>query len=132
MGELLSVWPLLQRAFRRAQGAACGDRMDEVEILNSLCEGSRELLVAREGDELLGGIIIEFVKRPKGLGCIVVVSLFNALRDVPRWTPQMNTFLIGYAKGLRGCYVIEAFARDGAVEPLEQLGWRRKATLMEI
>lgn len=130
--RVVELWPHLQRAFRRAQGTALGDRMDEVEILARLCDGSKELLVAARGDELVGGVILEWVERPRGRCCIVVVSLFNSWRDVSEWSAQMSRHICEYAKRERGCYTVEANVRDGVVPLLERLGWRRKATAMEI
>jgi hypothetical protein len=131
---MLATWPELQRAFRKAQGAASGDRLYEVAIVNALCEGSMELLAAVEDEKVVGGLILQFVRRPKGMCCIVVVSLFNTFHrgDIPHWVRLMNEHLIDYAMKTRGCYCIEAFARDAVVRGLEQMGWRRKATVMEI
>ena len=111
---ILPVWTLLQKSFRRAQRSALGDRMDEVAIIKGLCEGSKVLLVAVE-NEVLGGVVLEFVQRPKGKACIVVVSLFNEFhdRDFPQWSGAMNRRLAEYAKDECGCYSIEAHARDG-------------------
>jgi hypothetical protein len=130
--QVLMVWPSLQRAFRKAQGAALGDRMDEVEILKALCEGSKDLLVAEDG-EVLGGVILEFFQRRKGKCCIVVASLFNTFphRAFPAWAAQMNRHVVEHAMSC-GCYCIEAHARDGVISELERLGWRRKATVMEL
>ena len=127
------VWVLLQRSFRRAQRAALGDRMDELDIIRGLCEGSKELLVAMD-NEVLGGVVLEFVQRPKGKCCIVVVSLFNFFhdRDFPQWSRAMNKHIADYARDECGCYCIEAHARDGVIEALNRLGWRRKATVMEM
>jgi hypothetical protein len=129
----MMVWPHLQRAFRKAQSAALGDRMDELEILRSLCEGSRELIVTKSDGGILGGVIIEFVARPKGKCCIVVCSLFNAFphRTFPDWAAPMNAHVIDHAR-MRNCYCIEAHARDGVIAELQRLGWQRKATVMEV
>jgi hypothetical protein len=128
------AWVQLQRSFRRAQGTALGDRMDELVILKALCEGEMELLTATRGEEIMGGIIIQFVDRPRGSCCKVVVSLFNTFhnRSFPDWSVPMNAHLIDYAKRERGCYTLEAYARDGVVPELVRLGWRRKATVMEM
>lgn len=125
---VMAVWPSLQRAFRKAQGVALGDRMDEVEILKALCEGSKDLLVAHDG-EVLGGVILEYVKRRRGKCCIVVVSLFN--RYPPDWAALMNKHIVDHADAAE-CYCIESNARGGVVSFLERMGWRRKATVMEI
>lgn len=128
--QVLSVWPVFQRAFRKAQGTARGDMMDELDILSQLCEGGMMLLTATVDEKLMGGLIIQFQKRPKGKACVVMVSLFDKLRDIPRWSPAANDYLIEYAR-TQGCYTVEAYARDGAVPWLKQIGWRRKAILME-
>ena len=44
----------------------------------------------------------------------------------------MNKYVVDYARRRRGCYTIEAFVRDGVIQALNRLGWRRKATVMEI
>jgi hypothetical protein len=130
---VMAAWPQLQRAFRKAQGAGCGDRMDEVEIVRALCEGSWELITASRDEEILGGVLLEFVARPRGKCCIVACSLFNVFphRTFPEWAVQMNKHVIEYAIQC-GCYTIEANARDGVVAELKRLGWRRKATVMEV
>ena len=86
---VLPVWTLLQRSFRRAQRSALGDRMDEAGIVKGLTDGSKVLLVAVD-NEVLGGVVLEFMQRPKGKACIVVVSLFNEFhdRDFPQWSGQ--------------------------------------------
>jgi hypothetical protein len=90
--------------------------------------------VAERGEDLMGGIILQFVERPRGRCCVVVASLFNEFpkRDFPDWAAPMNDHLIDYAKRVRECYAVEAYARDGVRPALERLGWRRKATVMEM
>ena len=129
--DVMKVWPYLQRAFRKAQGSALGDRMDEMAILEGLCERSKVLLVALT-EVVVGGVILEFVRRPKGKACIVVVSLFNEFNGgFPSWAADLNDRVREYAFDVCGCYTIEANVRDGVVPALQQLGWRRKATVME-
>ena len=129
---VMVVWPHLQRAFRKAQGVGCGDRMDEVEILRALCEGSMELIVAMRFKIPAGGVILEYADRPKGRCCFVVCSLFNDFSHrFPEGSSRMNDHLIDHAKR-HGCYVIESNARDGVIMDLRELGWRRKATVMEV
>lgn len=107
--------------------------MDEAGIVKGLTDGSKVLLVAVD-NEVLGGVVLEFMQRPKGKACIVVVSLFNEFhdRDFPQWSGAMNRHIADYAKDDCGCYCIEAHARDGVRLALARLGWRRKATVMEF
>jgi len=124
--DVLTVWPLMQDKIRKALTRAAGDTWTEQQLLQHLCLGPGKMLIAKDGEEILGCLIIELLTRWKGK-CLYVLA--SAGIDHGRWSSEMNEVLRALARDA-GCYCIEAYCADGVERVIQKYGWQRKAVLM--
>lgn len=125
---LVHVWPQVTTMVQRGLRHGAGDSTSEQEIYAAIAEGHMEMWAVHRGAEVTAVIVLEIVKRPSGVILKVVLiagSLFSA------WSKQVQALIEDYAE-LIGAYTIEAVVRDGMRKWLEPLGWKRKATIMEL
>lgn len=118
------VLPMVKRGLRHG----AGDTTSAVEIYSFLEAGDMEMWAIHEGPSITAIIVLEIEKRQRGLVLNVVLI---AGKSFESWSEQVQKLIEDYAS-LIGAYTIEAVVRDGMRKWLEPLGWKRKATIMEI
>lgn len=126
--QLEHVWPQIEPAVVRGLRHGAGDSTSADEIFGAIANGSMLLWVVHDGSDIIAAIVLQVVKRESGLALVVVLV---AGRDFWKWADRVQQLILEYAE-LIGAYTIEAVARDGMAKWLRQLGWRKKATIMEL
>lgn len=126
--HLQAVWPSIQKQLRNGLTRACGDRLTEEGLINAILGERMELWVAIQDDEVLAGLVLQLVKRPRGRAVVVVAM---AGKNFHTWSDAMYHHLRGYMVS-HECYCVEAIVRAGLTKWLHAYGWRSKATVMEM
>ena len=126
--EFDAVWaevePMAASGFRHG----AGDTITPDEIRASVISGDMEMWAVHDADDITAVVVIQIIERPQGRVLAVVLV---AGRGFASWGQQVQELLQEYAS-LIGADWIEAVARDGMAKWLSRMGWKRKATLMEL
>lgn len=127
-GQALAVWNHVLPMVRRGLKHGAGDSTSEQEIISSVLSGQMTMWAVHDGDEITATVILQAIPRSKGTALLVVLV---AGRDFKTWGERVQSLIQDYSE-LIGAYTIEAVARDGMAKWLKEMGWRRKATIMEL
>lgn len=121
------VWPqflpFVERGLRHGQG----DSMAPCHLLHALKSGEMAFWIAHEGEELMGGMILEVNQFPTKKVVFVVMLIGTKFE---KWVDEMESALKNY-RDINGADCIEASCRKGLVKKLMKRGWSQKAVIME-
>lgn len=122
------VWSAVGDAANGGFRHGAGDTITPEEIQQAVIAGRMEMWAVHDVERVVAAVVIQVVNRPKGKVLLVVLV---AGRDFASWGQTVQDLLVEYA-GLIGAVSIEAVARAGMAKWLSNMGWSRKATVMEL
>jgi hypothetical protein len=122
------VWERVLPQIERGLKHGAGDSTTSDHIRDAVKRGDMTLWAVHEHDDIIAAVVLERARHPAKTALFVVLI---AGRDFYRWAPEVNERIKELAE-LVGADTIEAMVRDGLTHWLADLGWRRKATLMEM
>ena len=123
-----AVWSAAAEAADGGFRHGAGDTITPEEIRQSVISGDMEMWAVHDAEQIAAVVVIQVVGRPQGKVLKVVLV---AGREFASWGQQIQELLTEYAN-LIGAASIEAVARPGMAKWLAQMGWKRKATVMEL
>jgi hypothetical protein len=126
--QLDEIWPLVVEKIRRGLRHGAGDSTTAEQLRESIRCGDCILWAVIERGEILSVIVLEVQKHAAKRTLMV---LLIAGRDFRRWADRVHELIRDLAD-LTAVDTIEASVRDGLVKWLGPLGWKKKATLMEL
>ena len=126
--QLDFVWLQVRPMIRRGLKYGAGDSVSEAEIYTDIAEGKMLLWAVHSGDHVIAVLVLQVAQRARGLALIVILA---AGRDFWSWSYKVQDIIVDYAE-LIDAYTIEAVARDGMAKWLKELGWKKKAVIMEL
>lgn len=122
------VWAQVEPMVRRGLSHGAGDSTTSDHIRAAIKRGELILWAVHEGLDVTAAIVIEVVKHPAKTTLFIVLI---AGRRFAEWAPTVTDLLRDYAVVV-GADTIESMVRDGLTKWLAPLGWKRKATLVEL
>lgn len=122
------VWAQVEPMVERGLAEAAGDSLSPDYLKASIKRGDSLLWAVHEGMNVIAVVALDVVRHPAKTTVLVVLIAGERFRD---WSEKVQTLLREFA-ALVGADTIEAVVRDGMTKWLAPMGWRRKATLMEL
>lgn len=122
------VWTQVEPMVLRGLSHGAGDSTTGDHVKASIKRGDSILWAVHDGDDVTAVVVLEIVEHPAKTTLFVALIAGSRFSE---WAPMVHGLLQDYA-ALIGADTVEASVRDGLTKWLSAMGWKRKATLMEI
>lgn len=127
--ELLAeVWPHVVEKIAKGIERASQGALTPAGIYQAVAAGDMELWLVHDGREVMAAVVLRVNARPDGHALTVVLV---AGREFHRWGRHIQELIRDYAQ-IIGANTVQAVARPGMARWLERMGWKKKATVMEL
>lgn len=126
--EVDFVWSQVEPMVRKGLAHGEGDSTTAEHIREQVRRGELILWAVHDGPDVAAVIVLDVVKHPAKTTLFVVLIAGRRFGD---WAPAVQNLLRDYA-AIVGADTIEASVRDGLTKWLGNMGWKRKATIMEL
>lgn len=127
--DLDRYWGLIAPRLQEALNQGQGDGMPANELREGFETGLRQLWAIHDEDQLTA-IAVICVERTPGVGLKIFVELLQGER-MDEWI-QLLVDTLYELKEMVGAFCIEASCRPGLGKYMQRLGWKHKATIMEL
>lgn len=117
--------PMIQRALNQGQG----DGLPADELRPDLVSGTRQLWAIHNQEEIRAIAVIT-ASEQVNIGCKIEVTTLTG-EGIDEWIHVLVDRLLEL-KEIMGAHCIEASCRPGLGRYMKKLGWRHKATIMEL
>lgn len=121
------VWPEVAPLAERGLRQIRDDALTADGIRSAIVEGRYLLWVVHQGEEVIGVLVLNILQRRSGLVLFVVMV---AGREFQKWAPKAQSLLRDFMD-LTGAVKIESHSRPGMEAWMRELGWRKRAVIME-
>ena len=115
---------MIERGLRHGQG----NDVTSDDMLAGILLGRWLMWVIHRGTDIIAIVVLSVITTPRKKKLFVELI---AGRDLPSWYVQLHDLLIDF-KEVIGADCIEASCRPGLAKYLSEMGWSKKATIMEL
>lgn len=122
-----AVWPGVLPMIRRGISRVSGGDLTPETIRTAVISGDMHMWAIHENDEVAAVVVFRILQRLHGRVLYVVML---AGRDMDNWIHELIRLLMDF-KDIAGAMSMQATCRLGLAKYLADLGWKRKAIIME-
>lgn len=122
------VWSQVEPMVKRGLAHGMGDSTTSEHIKAAIQRGESILWAVHQESDVIAIVVIEVVRYPAKTTLLAALIAGSRFAE---WAPMVQELLRDYAD-LIGADTIETSVRDGLTKWLAPMGWKRKATIMEL